>query len=88
MEDGTEEYEVKGIVNSRRRNGKLEYLVEWKGYEGTDEAVSWQGRENLAGTADASITEFHRLNPTKPRISEAPKGNKKGGADRRGAEKK
>ena len=84
MEDGTEEYEVKGIVDSRRRKGKLEYLVEWKGYEGTDEAISWQGREDLIGSADKSIAEFHRLNRTKPKVSECPKSNKKNGAGRRG----
>ena len=36
--DGDDEYKVANIINSRfnTRTGKLEYLVEWLGYEGTD----------------------------------------------------
>ena len=86
MEDGTEEYEVKGIIDSRRRNGRLEYLVEWKGYEGTDEAVSWQESGDLIGSADESIAEFHRLNPTKPKISDPPKRKNRIGKGRRGTD--
>ena len=66
MEDGTIEYEVKGILDSRVRRKRLEYLVEWTGYEGTDEAASWEKEVNVKGTADALIDEFHRSNPHKP----------------------
>jgi len=35
--DGEEEYEVWGILDSRIMRGRLEYLVDWKGY--TEEAL-------------------------------------------------
>ena len=37
--DGDDKYEIANIINSRlnTQTGKLEYLVEWLGYEGTDE---------------------------------------------------
>ena len=31
--DGTEEFEVSEILDSRINRGKLEYLVHWQGYE-------------------------------------------------------
>ena len=33
-------YKIRGIIDSRLKAGKLEYLVEWLGFEGTDEAVT------------------------------------------------
>ena len=32
MIEGEKEYEVEEIIDSRKRRGKLEYLVQWKGY--------------------------------------------------------
>ena len=58
MEDGTTEYVVKDVLDSRKRRGKLQYLVEWDGYEGTDEAVSWEPKENVIGSADELIESF------------------------------
>jgi hypothetical protein len=65
--DQGEDYEVANIVDSRQhpRTGRLEYLVEWLGYEGTDEHTSWEPMENVSGSQEA-IDEFHSRNPDKP----------------------
>ena len=63
MDDGSVEYVVKSILNSRIRRRKLEYLVEWEGYKGTDEAVSWESEANVRGSADEMIKAFHEENP-------------------------
>jgi hypothetical protein len=61
------EYEIANIVDSRRhpRTGRLQYLVEWLGYEGTDEHTSWEPKDNVAGSQD-TLDEFHARNPDKP----------------------
>jgi hypothetical protein len=71
--DDGEEYEVANIVDSRRhpRTGRLEYLVEWLGYEGTDEQTSWEPKENLSGSQD-SLDEFHGCYPDKPSMDAEP----------------
>ncbi len=60
MEDGSTKYVVKGILDLRVQRGKLQYLVEWKGYEGTDEAVPWERKGNVVGTADEMIEDEAR----------------------------
>ena len=72
--DQGEEYEVANIVDSRQnsRTGRLEYLVEWLGYEGTDEHTTWEPVSNLSGSQD-TIDRFHDENPGKPRIDGVPK---------------
>jgi hypothetical protein len=67
------EYEVAAIVDSRRnsRTGRLEYLVEWLGYEGTDEQTTWEPIDNLSSAQEA-ISEFHNRHPTKPSTDGAP----------------
>jgi hypothetical protein len=64
--DEGEEYEVADILDSRRnpRTGRLEYLVEWLGYEGTDEQTSWEPVEYLSNSQD-TIAEFHARHPEK-----------------------
>ena len=42
--DGEQEYEISSILDSKidkRRKCKLQYLVQWTSYEGTDEETSW-----------------------------------------------
>jgi hypothetical protein len=65
--DQGEEYEIANIVDSRRhsRTGRLEYLVEWLGYEGTDEHTTWESKENVEHSQD-TIDEFHARHPDKP----------------------
>jgi len=67
---GGASYEVANVINSRqnKRTGRLEYLVEWLGYEGTDEHTSWEPKHNLA-TAKQRVAEFHQRYPKKPRQS-------------------
>jgi hypothetical protein len=63
--EGEEEHEVSKIKDSRinRRSKKIEYLVEWKGYEGED---SWE-IENNVKNAKTLIKAFHWKNPSAPR---------------------
>ena len=66
--DGDDEYEVANIINSRlnTRTGKLEYLVEWLGYEGTDKHMTWEPKNNVTSLTD-KLEEFHLQYPDKPR---------------------
>ena len=65
-----DEYEVANIINSRlnTRTGKLEYLVEWLGYEGTDEHTTWEPKDNITSST-SKLEEFHARYPDKPRAS-------------------
>ena len=65
--DGDEEFEISEILDSkidRRRKCKLQYLVRWLGYEGTDEETSWIPAEEVH-TSEA-ISNFHSAYPSKP----------------------
>ena len=65
--DGDDEYEVANIINSRlnTRTGKLEYLVEWLGYEGTDKHTTWEPKNNVTSST-SKLEEFHSRYPDKP----------------------
>ena len=60
------EYEVGRILDSRRRGKRVQYLVEWKGYEHTSEATSWEYSDNLQH-APKLVKAFHDTYPDKPR---------------------
>ena len=65
--DGEEHFEVKQIVDSkldRRFRAPLRYLVEWHGYENTDEQYSWVGAHDI--NAPEHLENFHRRFPNKP----------------------
>ena len=68
--DTATEYEVSRILDSRvdrRRKGKgILYLVEWKGYEHTDEPTSWEPPENLKNL-QKHLKRFHDAYPDKPK---------------------
>lgn len=54
------EYEVGKILDSRVRYKRLEYLVEWLGYEDDDNnRTSWEPAENVAG-AKLAVEKFPR----------------------------
>jgi hypothetical protein len=60
------EFEVSAILDSRVRRKRLEYLVEWAGYEGTPEHHTWEPADNVANAAEY-IRDFHRRYPHKPK---------------------
>ena len=64
--DGETEYEVSAILDSRRRRNKLQYLVQWKGYDGHAESATWEPSENVSNTP-VLLAAFHNSYPTKPR---------------------
>src|SRR4051812_487384 len=51
------EYEVKEVVDSQKRRGRLEYLIHWKGY--LQEERTWEPTTNLANVW-GKIKDFHK----------------------------
>jgi len=55
--EGEEEYEGEKVINKRKKYGRWEYLVRWKGY--TAEEDSWERKENLKNTKEA-VEDYER----------------------------
>jgi len=62
--EGSEEYEVEKIENSRVHQGRLQYLVKWKGYPVSDN--TWELQVHLKNV-QKHIDEFHKRIPSAPR---------------------
>jgi len=61
--EGTPEYKVEEIMNSRLKRDKLKFLVKWSGY--TDDYNTWEPEANCANSRDI-IKEFYKSNPSAP----------------------
>ncbi len=62
--DGSEEYEVKEILDSRFHRKQLQYLVKWRDYPSKEN--TWEPERNLKHAQD-EITIFHNSHPSAPR---------------------
>ena len=63
--EGEEEYEIADILDSRLYRGKLQYLIDWKGF-GPEER-SWEPVAHLH--APELLAQFHLRYPNKPKVS-------------------
>ena len=66
--DGELEYEISGILDSKidkHHKCRLQYLIRWMGYEGTEEETSWLPASEL-GHASEVVSNFHQAYPEKP----------------------
>jgi hypothetical protein len=62
------EWEVSRILDSRLRKGKLQYLVEWTGFQSDEDRTSWEPAQHLWNSPDL-VQDFHTTYPQKPRQS-------------------
>ena len=61
------EYKIVEILDSKLnqcRKCKLLYLVQWAGYEGTDQEIDWLVATKLTPTSKL-VADFHSVNPSK-----------------------
>ena len=62
--DGVPEFEVHSILDSRFRRRKLEYLVDWVGYDVSER--SWEPAANISN-ASLAVEDFHLRFPSRPK---------------------
>ena len=67
--DNSDEWEVQRILDSRinrhRKGSGLLYLVKWKGFDNTPDAMSWEPPEHLTNAPNV-VQAFHKAYPDKP----------------------
>ena len=69
--NGETKFEILEILDSKidkRRKCRLQYLVKWSGYEGTNKETSWIPTSELKHTME-SMVDFHLANLDKPGLS-------------------
>lgn len=59
-----EEYEVERILDTEQKDGKIKYLVRWKGYGPNDD--TWEPVKNLQHSQQL-VRQFHLRNPDRPK---------------------
>ena len=79
--DGTEEYEVHKILDSRIQHKRLEYLVDWVGY--SPDERTWEPIANIAHAAEA-LEDYHRGYPNRPSPNDIPQPLHRSTAPKRG----
>ena len=60
-------YTICGIVISCLKAGRLEYLVEWLGFKGTDDTATCEPLANVKGCSKL-VKAFHKEDPDKPSL--------------------
>ena len=68
-EDKDNEWEVDRIINSCYKNKKLEFLIQWKGYDDMDR--TWEPKSNLSNAKEA-LNDFYHTNLSAPRAISIP----------------
>jgi hypothetical protein len=79
--EGSQEYEVEAILNSKIQRRKLWYLVDWKGYK-PDERT-WEPAEHITHAAEA-VAAYHLRHPQRPSTSDIPPPQPRGTSARKG----
>ena len=62
--DGSEEWVVEEVLDSKIVRGRLRYKVKWEGFGYQDS--TWEVAEDLANSAEL-VAEFHKKQPSAPR---------------------
>ena len=57
---------VDSRIYKRTKQWKLQYLVQWAGYEGTEKEFTWEPADDFEHASEA-VENYHSAYPSKPR---------------------